>query len=104
MKLPDTYAAYERLEERYADMMDLARATADLLNHMSNDTDQGRLAFCAAMVLQHRTLQQAFTRLCVAWFLYAADPSYRSDLRNESTHELAIELKPLIEDAHLPFI
>lgn len=94
MKLPDTYV----------DMMDLARATADLLNHMRNDTDQGRLAFCAAMVLQHRTLQQAFTRLCVAWFLYADDPSYRSDLRNQGTHELATALKPLIEDAHLPFI
>ena len=104
MKLPSTYAEYERLEEHYSDMMDLARVTADLLNHMRNDTDQGRLAFCAAMALQHRTLQQAFTRLCVAWFLCAADPAYRSDPRNEATQQLARRLRPLLEEEFLPFI
>lgn len=56
------------------------------------------------MEREHGTLQQAFTRLCVAWFLFAANPDYRTDLRNEATHRLAVTLEPVIEDAYLPFI
>ncbi|MCE5255008.1 MAG: hypothetical protein LLG45_12530 [Actinomycetia bacterium] len=104
MKRPITLEDYDLLEEAYADMMHLAGTITDVLNHMSNDSEKGHLAFCVAMEREHRTLQQAFTRLCAAWLLYAAEPDYRNDLRNQGTHQLALKLKPLIEDAPLPFI
>jgi hypothetical protein len=95
----------DRLAERAdEDMSMLPEYITDVLNFMSNDTERGYLVFCRAMERQHRTLQQAFTRLCVAWFVYAADPAYRTDARNEGTHELAMSLLPLLKEAHLPFI
>ena len=104
MNRPTCLEDYDVLEEAHADMMRLAGTIIDVLNYMSNDPERGYLAFCAAMENEHRTLQQAFTRLCVAWFLYTAQPDYRTDLRNEGTHKLALKLKPVIEDAYLPFI
>lgn len=95
----------DRLAEQFEeDMGYLAKYIADVLNLMSNDTQRGHLAFCRSMERQHRTLQQAFTRLVVAWLTYAADPAYRTDLRNEGTHELALSLLPLLREAYLPFI
>jgi len=104
MNRPTTLEDYDLLEENYADMMMLAGTITNVLNVMSNDTDRGHLAFCVAMEREHRTLQQAFTRLCVAWFLYASSPEYRTDLRNEGTHQIALKLQPVIEDSYLPFI
>ena len=105
MNRPTSIEDYDILEEAYADMMRLAGTITGVLNCMSNDTERGHLAFCVAMEREHRTLQQAFTRLCAAWFVYAAQPDYRTDLRNEATHRLALTLKSLIEDdGHLPFI
>jgi len=104
MNRPTTLEDYDLLEEAYGDMMRLAGTITDVLNRMSNDTARGYLAFSVAMEREHRTLQQAFTRLCVAWFTYAANPDYRTDPRNEGTHRLAVALKPVIEDGCLPFI
>ena len=105
MKRPTTMEDYDLLEEAYGDMMHLPETINRVLNVMSNDTERGHLAFCEGMEHQHRTLQQAFTRLCVAWFLYTSDPEYRTDLRNEGTHTLAVKLLPLLtEEAYLRFI
>jgi hypothetical protein len=94
----------EKVMDAYPEMTGLAKTVTRTLNCMSNDTMQGRLAFCLAMERDHRTLQQTFTRLCVAWLLHAGEPGYRTDLRNEATHKLAVALKPILEEAHLPFI
>ena len=104
MNRPTTIEDYDVLEEAYADMMRLAGTITGVLNYMSNDSERGYLAFCVAMEREHRTLQQAFTRLCVAWFLFAANPDYRTDLRNEATHKLAGVLKPALEDSHMPLV
>ena len=104
MNRPTTLEDYDVLEEAYADMMRLAGTITDVLNCMSNDSERAYLAFCVAMEREHRTLQQAFTRLCVAWFLFAANPDYRTDLRNQAAHKLAVALKPVIENTHLPFV
>lgn len=104
MNRPTTIEDYDLLEEAYADMMCLAGTITGVLNYMSNDSERGYLAFSVAMEREHRTLQQAFTRLCLAWFLFAANPDYRTDLRNEATHELAATLRPMLEEAYLPFI
>jgi hypothetical protein len=104
MKRPSTTEEYYKLETDYAAMTDLAQAVTDTLNAMSNDRPQAHLAFCLSMENQHRTLQQAFTRLCVAWLMHAGDQEYRFDLRNEGTHQLAISLRPMLETTYLPFI
>jgi len=38
---------------------------------------------------QHRTLQQGFTRLCVAWLKRLAEPDYHYDDRNKASVRLA---------------
>ncbi len=69
MNRPTTMEDYDLLEQAYGDMMHLAGTITGVLNCMSNDAERGHLAFCMAMENEHRTLQQAFTRLCAAWFL-----------------------------------
>jgi hypothetical protein len=46
------------------------------------------MAFVKAMTRQHRTLQQNFTRLCVAWLLELAKAK-QCDLRNADSVRLA---------------
>lgn len=105
MNRPTTMEDYDLLEEAYGEMMHLSEAVINVLNIMSNDCERGRLAFCEGMAHEHRTLQQCFTRLVVAWLVYASDPEYRYDLRNEATHNLAVKLLPiLMEESRLPFI
>lgn len=104
MKRPSTTEDYYKLEIDYAAMTELAQTMTDTLNTMSNDRPQAHMAFCLSMENQHRTLQQAFTRLCVAWLMHTGDPEYRTDLRNEGTHQLAINLRSMLQDAYLPFI
>lgn len=61
----------------------IASKVADYVNAMSNPK-----YFVHGMASQHRTLQQFFTKLCVAWFEYLATSS-RYDLRNEDSVRLA---------------
>lgn len=78
------------------------RTVSDMLNNFSFDEGE----FCKLMCNEHRTLQQSFTRLCVAWLSTCASDEYRYDGRNEASHIVA---KALMEsqDADLiglPFI
>lgn len=57
--------------------------------------------FCKEMCLEHRTLQQSFTRLCIHWLSTCASDEYRFDGRNEASHEIA---KALIESQDPDFI
>jgi len=61
--------------------------------------------FVKQMSRQHRTLQQAFTRICQAWFLHLASlEESHYDLRNEASVELAKKIKVTLENNHLPLI
>ena len=61
--------------------------------------------FVKQMSRQHRTLQQAFTRICQAWFLHLANlEESHYDLRNEASVELAKKIKVTLENSHLPLI
>jgi hypothetical protein len=44
------------------------------------------------MANEHRTLQQSFTKLCLAWIEYCASEDYRTDGRNEATKLTAQKL------------
>ena len=61
---------------------------AKLVNSMSFKPDY----FIDAMSKEHRTLQQSFTRLCLKWIEYVASDEYRTDGRNEASHEICAQL------------
>ena len=62
--------------------------------------------FCESMSREHRTLQQSFMReVVVPWIRCAASDDYRTDMRNEATHNLAKQLKKILDEADgLPLI
>lgn len=63
--------------------------------------------FCTEFSKEHRTLQQSFTRLCVAWIKTCASPDYKYDDRNEASHELGVKISAQTDgfmDISLPFI
>ena len=74
-----------------------AERVAEMLNVFGFDND----GFCDAMCRQHRTLQQNFTRLCIAWLATCASDGYRYDGRNEASHEVA---KALINSQDADFL
>lgn len=78
----------------------LSDKMADFVNSFS--TEKNKL-FAEAMAGKHRTLQQNFTRLCIAWFQQLAVAEYYDD-RNQASVELARKLKPILDDTYLPFI
>lgn len=85
---------------------DLARQVADYVNHHSVYKH-----FVEGMSCQHRTLQAAFTRLCINWFQHLANladkgPGYY-DLRNEAAVKLAkaiTETEAWKEHEYIPVI
>lgn len=82
-----------------------AKAITDAVNSMGFDDNM----FCEAMAREHRTLQQSFTRLCLAWLKHCATDTYgkNTDARNEAAHRIAkelVEARPDLFDGALPFI
>jgi len=69
---------------------DLVEKVTDFINTFSlgGKCDE----FTEAMCREHRTLQQSFTRLCLAWLEKCASDDYRHDGRNEASHKLAKEM------------
>jgi hypothetical protein len=64
---------------------EMASEMTDFVNTFSNDSKK---EFVQAMSNEHRTLQQSFTRLCLEWIEHCASMDYRTDGRNESTHQV----------------
>lgn len=85
--------------------IEMSRLITDYLNILG---DEERIAaFVGAMRREHRTLQQGFTRLCLAWFEYLATLSENEvDLRNAASRELARHLIASLpgDHRHLPLI
>jgi hypothetical protein len=57
----------------------------DYLNSFSNKEKE----FIQEMNKEHRTLQQSFTKLCLAWLENCASEDYRFDGRNEQSHGIS---------------
>ena len=53
-----------------------------MLNSFSFDPEE----FCKEFTKEHRTIQQNFTRLCIAWIKTCASDDYRHDERNRASH------------------
>lgn len=58
----------------------------DLSDYVNTYSDKSK-EFNEMMGREHRTLQQSFTRLCLAWLEYVGSDQYRFDGRNESSHK-----------------
>lgn len=85
----------------YVEGIDVASRVAAGVNDLAGE---GFIkGFVDRMQVEHRTLQQSFTRLCVAWFLSLADRT-DWDLRNEASILLAKKIKQDLEDSPLPFV
>ena len=77
-----------KIEELQDKGKELANEMARLCNYPSG---QGQAAFIERMSTEHRTLQQAFTRLCLQWLEQVAErkgPQF-TDLRNESSQDIS---------------
>ena len=64
------------------DMKRNAEEVSNMLNSMSFNPE----LFCQEMSREHRTIQQNFTRLCLAWIKTCASEDYRHDERNRASH------------------
>lgn len=81
---------------------EMAGEMTDFVNTFSTEP---RTDFIQAMANEHRTLQQSFTRLCIEWIEYCATQEYRTDGRNESTHQMCKALVQAYkekQDTNLP--
>lgn len=79
----------------------MAKEMSNFVNCFGNSHQK---EFVKQMILEHNTLQQSFTRLCIMWFQQLAETKYY-DARNEASVELAKQLKPILDEyGHLPCI
>lgn len=78
-----------------------ARAFTNALNSFGVDYK----GIAQAMLGEHRTLQQNFTRLCREWLIAIGEcDEWLVDGRNEASHELGKKLLPILDEANLPII
>ena len=77
------------------------KKNADMVSDMLNNFSFDDAGFCKAMEQEHKTLQQSFTRLCIHWLCTCASDEYRTDGRNQASHDIA---KALIESQDADFI
>jgi len=64
------------------------QSVTDYLNSFSSKEAE----FIKEMNREHRTLQQSFTKLCLAWLENCASEDYHHDLRNEASHKISKEI------------
>jgi hypothetical protein len=77
----DTRTDYQHTEAQKA-----VRTVSDFVNNYAHSVT----AFVSYMAHEHRTLQQSFTRLCLAWLKHLASLNeYEYDLRNEHSVQVA---------------
>lgn len=79
---------------------DNAQKVADLVNPFGFHPDK----VAEALKLEHRTLQQNFTRFCLEWLRVCAREDYMYDARNEASHIVAKKLLDGKDIDGLPFI
>lgn len=73
------------MKQTAAETVQTVTSFLNTFSSMEND-------FIQEMNREHRTLQQNFTKLCLAWLENCAGEDYRYDLRNEASHKISKEL------------
>lgn len=80
--------------------------TQEIVNTMSdfvNSFTCDYKGFANIMGMEHPTLQQNFTKLCVAWLKHLSNKEHY-DLRNEASVKFAKSIKEELEKVGLPTI
>ena len=77
------------------DIKKVVEQITDFVNSYNHDDKQ----FIKQMSVEHRTLQQSFTRLILRWLEFVASEHYRYDDRNKASHEIAVKLLDAFRDA-----
>lgn len=90
----------------YPENLDQTREfqAAKTLASAVNDYSFNPKRFAETLPYIHRTLQQNIFRLLVAIIEFMADDNYRTDLRNQASHEISKKLAVILEREHIPFI
>ena len=70
---------------------------------MLNSFNFSEKEFCEDMMREHKTLQQSFTRLAIAWLRFCGEETYQYDGRNEASHEIGKIIREL-DLPGIPFI
>lgn len=75
----------------YSKQMDSARKLTELITNHINTFSLGEKSryFNYAMSIEHRTLQQSFTRLILKWLEFISSDEYSTDARNEHSKKVA---------------
>jgi len=80
---------------------EVVKTMSDFVNSFSSSNKK----FTELMGREHRTLQQNFTKLCVAWFVHLSEVGEVHDLRNEASVKLGeLFVEKLGDSIHLPLI
>ena len=69
-----------------------AKQTVENVTDYLNSFSSKEKEFIEEMSKEHRTLQQSFTKLCLAWVEHCASPEYRFDGRNEQSHNISKDI------------
>lgn len=97
------HAELLKIQESLRNSQGIVRAVTCYLNSFDNSRSE---KFVEHMAYEHRTLQQNFTRLCVAWLTHLGRDIKLYDDRNEASVKLGkLFLENVPEDARwLPLI
>lgn len=92
---------YDRLKQKEVDAV--VKGLSSMLNSFNTDKVD---MFVQGMAREHRTLQQSFTGLCVAWMkeLARMEECNCYDGRNEASVKLAKEIFAKVENTYLPMV
>ena len=90
------------MEDRDKQVEEVVKTMSNFVNSFSSN----EVKFAELMGQEHRTLQQNFTRLCVAWFKHLSKVKENwYDLRNEGSVKLGKAfVEKLEEDMYLPHV
>ena len=67
------------------DALEFQQMASDFVNAFNPENEK----FIRLMSADHRTIQQAFTKLCLQWIEHVADTEYRTDGRNIASQQVA---------------
>lgn len=89
------------MDERTKQAKEITGKLTDYLNSFSSN--QKNADFCEAMSNEHRTLQQNFTSLCLAWIEFMGNDSEDfkrrfTDPRNEFSNQICIQMLEFLKE------
>lgn len=75
----------------------LAEQISNSINTFNFDTEK----FVNEIDRDHRTLQQQFTGICLAWIEHVGSPDYNFDGRNEYSHLQCEKIRKFMKDNNI---